>query len=112
MLILGATMPGLLRHNHTYSCAMGGAEANVAIGVTRLGHSAGWQSRLGDDEPGHYILNGLRGEGVDTSHVKLVTGGFTGLYLKERTALGDPRVFYYRRGSAASTMTRRCWPRS
>jgi 2-dehydro-3-deoxygluconokinase len=98
-------MPGQLRHNNIYQCAMGGAEANVSIGVSRLGRTAGWQSRLGDDEPGHYILNGLRGEGVDTSHVRMVPAGFTGLYLKERTAIGDPRVFYYRKGSAASTMT-------
>ncbi|MDP2856604.1 MAG: sugar kinase [Bacillota bacterium] len=104
MLILGATEIGLLRHNELFRRAMGGAEANVAIGVSRLGHTAGWQSRLGDDEPGRYILSALKGEGVDTGHVLLDSAGFTALYLKERSATGDPRVSYYRKGSAASRM--------
>ncbi len=104
MLILGATQMGKLRHNEVFRRAMGGAEANVAIGLSRLGHSAGWQSRLGDDEPGHYILSALKGEGVDTSRVFQDPSSFTALYLKERSAAGDPRVFYYRKGSAASRM--------
>jgi 2-dehydro-3-deoxygluconokinase len=84
---------------------MGGAESNVAIGLVRLGRTAGWLSRLGEDEAGCFVLNTVRGEGVDTSRVTTDPGAPTGLYLKERSALGDPRVFYYRKGSAASRMT-------
>lgn len=102
MIVLRGTRPGLLRHSETFSRSVGGAESNVAIGITRLGHSAGWISRLGDDEIGHYVLDTIRGEGVDVSRVRFDPQHNTGLYLKELSSVGDPRVVYYRQGSAAS----------
>jgi 2-dehydro-3-deoxygluconokinase len=58
---------------------------------------------LGDDEPGQLVLDRIRGEGVDVSRVRRLEGYPTGLYLRERHAMGG-QVYYYRRGSAASTM--------
>lgn len=105
MVVMNPAHTGSLRYVHTYSRSMGGAETNVAIGLVRLGHSCGWISRLGEDEFGRYVVNTLRGEGVETAQVRLDPGAPTGLYFKERPAVGDPSVFYYRRGSAASRMT-------
>ena len=92
-----------LRYVRQFELRWGGTECNVAIALTRLGISCGWQSLLGDDELGRLILQGARGEGVDVSRVRLVPGLPTGLYLKQFVA-GQTQVFYYRAGSAASTL--------
>lgn len=90
-----------LRYCSDYKLRMAGAESNTAIGLSKLGHSTGWISRLGDDEMGAYILNSIRAEGVDTSGVVFDGKHRTGLMLKELSA-GETSVFYYRENSAAS----------
>lgn len=95
--------PGPLRYVHDYRLKMAGAESNVAVGLCKLGHSAGWISRLGDDEMGHYLLGAIRAEGVDTRNVHMDELHRTGLMLKE-TGSGETKVYYYRQDSAASHM--------
>lgn len=95
---------GPLRYVPDYRLKMGGTESNVAIALARLGISAGWFSRLGDDELGRFIVHNVRGEGVDASRVIIDPDAQTALYLKEISAVGDTTVYYYRRGSAASRM--------
>ena len=105
MVMFVATEAGPLRGIETFRKHVAGSEANVAIGLARLGHQAGWVSRLGNDEFGLYIRNFLRGEGVDVSHVILDPDHPTGIAFKEQRELGARKVIYYRRGSAASHMT-------
>ncbi|RXJ02108.1 sugar kinase [Anaerobacillus alkaliphilus] len=95
----------LMRYSHSYSRKFGGAETNVAIGLTRLGHSTGWISKVGNDEFGKAMVSFIRGEGVDTSQVKTDPHAPTGLYFKEVRSGEDVRVQYYRSGSAASKLT-------
>lgn len=102
MVMLVADETGPLRTASTFHKHVAGSEANVAIGLARLGHRTGWISRLGEDEFGLYIRNFLRGEGVDVSRVILDADHPTGVAFKERRELGARRVIYYRRGSAAS----------
>ncbi len=103
-MVLGVpARPGRLRHAPGLELKIGGAESNLAIALSRLGLSAGWISSLGDDEPGQLVLDRVRGEGVDTSQVRRIEGYPTGLYLREKVG-GETRVYYYRRGAAASTM--------
>ena len=103
-MVLGVPpRPGRLRHAGSLELKIGGAESNLAIALSRLGLSAGWVSYLGDDEPGQLVLDRVRAEGVDTSQVRRVKDHATGLYLREQVGT-DVRVYYYRRGSAASTM--------
>jgi 2-dehydro-3-deoxygluconokinase len=103
-MVLGTpSRPGRLRHASHLELKIGGAESNLAIALSRLGISSGWVSYLGDDEPGQLVLDRIRAEGVDTSRVRRLEGHPTGLYLREK--VGEvARVYYYRRGSAASTM--------
>ena len=61
MVMLVATEAGPLRSIETFRKHVAGSEANVAIGLARLGHQPGWISRLGSDEFGTYIRNFLRG---------------------------------------------------
>lgn len=83
---------------------IGGAESNVAIALSRLGHRVGWVSRLGDDDFGLYVRNFIRGEGVDTSEVIFDKSNQTAVFFKERKNGDEPKVFYYRGNSAASYM--------
>lgn len=105
MVMMNPMTGGPLRYVSTFQKHVGGAETNVAVGVVRLGHSAGWISKVGADEFGAYVVSVNRGEGVDTSRVRVTTEAPTGVIFKELRGVGDPRVYYYRKGSAASLMT-------
>jgi 2-dehydro-3-deoxygluconokinase len=104
MALVVPPSPGRLRHASSLSLSIGGAESNVAIGLARLGIPASWISVLGDDELGELVLHRLRAEGVDTSAVRRISDRPTGLYLREEVA-GRLRVYYYRTGSAAATLS-------
>jgi len=104
-MVLGVPpRPGRLRHAGSLELKIGGAESNLAIALSRLGLSAGWAGFLGDDEPGQLVLDRIRAEGVDTSQVRRLPDHPTGLYLREQVG-AQTRVYYYRRASAASTMS-------
>jgi 2-dehydro-3-deoxygluconokinase len=106
-MVLGTPAhPGRLRHTPSLELKIGGAESNLAIALSRLGVSAGWVSFLGSDEPGQLVLDRIRAEGVDASRIRRVQEYPTGLYLRERLGTGS-QVYYYRQGSAASTMAPR-----
>jgi len=82
----------------------GGAESNVAIGLARLGIDVGWFSVMGDDPLGKRIVKSIRGEGVDVSRVLYSKDAPTGMMFREQVS-GRNAVHYFRKGSAASTMT-------
>ena len=105
MVLFVAEQPGALREAPVFRRHIAGAEANVAVGVARLGESAGYITRLGDDEFGHAIAYRLRGENVDVSHVRFDPAAPTGVVFRERRDFGPVNVLYYRRGSAASRLT-------
>lgn len=96
---------GPLRFASQFEKTVGGAESNVMIALSRLGHETGWISRLGEDEFGLYIRQFIRGEGIDISRVTYDTAYPTAVFFKERQAAQDPKIYFYRKGSAASQMT-------
>ncbi len=104
LVVLDPLTNGPLRHVAQFAKRLGGAEVNVAVALARLGHHAAWAGALGDDEFGRELLAFLRGEGLDTSGVRLDPAAPTGIYFKERRSLGRLQVAYYRAGSAASRM--------
>jgi 2-dehydro-3-deoxygluconokinase len=105
MVLLLAEQSGPMREATTFRRHIAGAESNLAIGLSRLEHSAGWISRVGDDEFGRAIVFRVRGEGVDTSHVRCDARASTGVVVRERREAGPIEQVYYRRGSAASRMS-------
>ncbi|GAB4557189.1 MAG: sugar kinase [Anaerolineae bacterium] len=105
MILFSPESAGPLRYVDRFERRAAGAESNVAIALTRLGHSAGWISRLGDDEFGQYILQSLRGEGVDVSRVRIDPEHPTAVMFRERGLMGRVDVVYYRKGSAASFLS-------
>jgi len=104
MAVMAPTETGPLRYVSNYRLRMAGAESNVAIGMSKLGHSAGWISCLGEDELGCFVQNAIRAEGVDTTRVRFDAEHRTGLMLKQLSA-GETAVYYYRENSAASHLS-------
>lgn len=105
MILFNPDNKGALRYVHTFHKSIAGAESNMAIALSRLEHSTGWFSKLGDDEFGRYVVSIIRGEGVDVSRVRIDKNNNTGLLFKERFAHADPNIYYYRKESAASHLS-------
>ncbi len=57
----------------------GGAAANVALGVARLGARAAFVGAVGDDAPGVQFTDCMRSAGVDISHLHVMEGQATSL---------------------------------
>ena len=81
-----------------------GAEANVAVGLARLGHRTLFIGRVGADGFGRVIARRLGGEEVDVSGLVVDAERRTGLLIRERRALGPSEVVYHRAGSAGSAL--------
>jgi 2-dehydro-3-deoxygluconokinase len=82
---------------------VGGAELNVAVGVSRFGMRSAWVSRLPKNPLGYLIRDRAQEFGVDCSQVIWSDEGRAGLYFLEFGA--SPRassVLYDRGGSAIS----------
>jgi fructokinase len=53
----------------TFLKAPGGAPANVAVGLARLGVQTAFMGMVGNDPFGHWLNDTINREGVDTSHL-------------------------------------------
>jgi 2-dehydro-3-deoxygluconokinase len=96
----------LMEHSETFRALIGGAEANVAVGLVRLGVHAGWIGKLPDNALGRWVVNGTRRYGVDTSAVVWSETGRVGTFYVEFGAKPRPtKTIYDRAGSAATTLT-------
>lgn len=85
---------------------VGGAEANVAVGLARLGLRSAWLSRLTDNALGQHIAATLRGQNVDVSRVIWTPEDRVGLYfMEEGTPPRASHVIYDRANSAMSRIT-------
>jgi 2-dehydro-3-deoxygluconokinase len=104
MAVLRAEAPGPLRLAHSLRLSLAGAESTVAIGLSRLGHTARWVGRVGGDEFGRLVVERLRAERVDVSSVTVDDGAPTGLLVREQRTADLTRVRYYRSGSAGSRL--------
>jgi 2-dehydro-3-deoxygluconokinase len=110
LLTFGESMVSLrsaapLSAGGTLTMHVAGAESNVAVGVARLGHSVSWAGVVGADPHGEFILRQLRAEGVRLQHREDATRRTGVMFLEQRTA-DVTRAFYYRSGSAGSTLSR------
>lgn len=87
-----------------FTLQVAGAEANVAVAVTRLGLSAIYQTRVGTDQLGDVVISELIKEKVDVSRIKRVDN-YTGAMVRNRGTSQPVNATYLRLSSAASTMT-------
>ncbi len=88
-----------------FAAQVAGAEFNVAVGLSRLGHAVGYLTKLGNDPFGKRIVNTMQKNGIDTSLITYCDDHRTGFMLKGKTSHGDPDIFYFRKDSAASTIS-------
>lgn len=93
-----AEAPGFLK-------APGGAPANVAIAVTRLGGKAAFVGKLGDDEFGHMLAGILKQNGVSVEGVNFDKGARTALAFVTLRADGEREFMFYRNPSADMLLT-------
>lgn len=105
MVLLQPMNEGPLAYAPLFTRTIAGAESNVSIALSRLGHKVRWVSRLGNDPFGDVILSTLAGEGVDIGCVERDPAYPTAIYFKEFKGYGDPNVYYYRKGSAVSRLS-------
>jgi 2-dehydro-3-deoxygluconokinase len=92
-----------LEQTQSLDVHVGGAELNVAVGVTRLGMKSAWVSKLPKNGLGYMIRGRAQAFGVDCSHIVWSDKGRAGLYFVEFGA--SPRassVLYDRANSAIS----------
>jgi 2-dehydro-3-deoxygluconokinase len=81
---------------------LAGAEVNVTVGVSRLGHETEYLTRLGDDPFGKFIINELNNNNIGTKFIDETDKYWTAFQLKNQVSIGDPEIFYFRKRSAAS----------
>lgn len=105
MVVFSTTQIGGLDYLSEFVSDVGGAEANVAIGLQRLGHQALYYTQLGDDPLGTKVLKYIKAEGVDVSQIVRTSMHPTGIYFKEEKYPNIVDVYYYRQNSAAAHMT-------
>jgi len=95
--------PGFQRLEQTNSLdvQIGGGELNVAVGVSRMGLTSSWVSRLPKNPLGRLLHNRVRQAGVDTSHLLWADNGRLGLYFVEFGAAPRPSSVLYDRAQSS-----------
>lgn len=99
-----AQTEGPLETVKSFSTAVAGAEFNVAVGLSRLGHQPGYLTKLGNDPFGKQIVNTMIQNKIETSLISFSEDHATGFMLKSKVSAGDPEIYYYRKNSAASSI--------
>ena len=80
--------------------APGGAAANVAVGLARLGVASAFMGKVGDDAFGHFLAETLCDEGVDTGPLRFDARARTALAFVTLEASGERDFLFYRHPSA------------
>ena len=80
--------------------APGGAPANVAVGLRRLGTTSAFMGMVGDDPFGHFLAETLAADGVDVSALRFSAKARTALAFVSLHADGEREFLFYRHPSA------------
>jgi 2-dehydro-3-deoxygluconokinase len=101
-LLIRLTAPGneLLMQSPRLNLHVGGAEANVAIGLSNLGHQCRMVSVVPDNALGRGAVSAVRAQGVDCSTVATATGRMGLYFLQVGAGLRASEIVYDRAGSS------------
>ncbi len=80
--------------------APGGAPANVAVGLARLGAAAAFMGKVGDDAFGRFLADTLAAAGVDIGPLRFSDKARTALAFVSLRADGEREFMFYRHPSA------------
>ncbi|MCU1475527.1 MAG: sugar kinase [Subtercola sp.] len=103
MALVSADAFGPLQHSSGLTLGIGGAESNVAIGLSRLGERVTWIGKVGQDPFGDLVVREIRAEGVRVIGIR-DDDSPTALMVKERRTSAETRIWYYRAHSAGSKL--------
>ncbi|MBV9230620.1 MAG: carbohydrate kinase [Chloroflexi bacterium] len=87
-----------------YSPHPGGAVANVAVAIVRLGGASRFIGGVSEDEFGRLLLQILADNRVDSQYVRVIKGAPTAVALVTLQAAGQRRFTFFRQGSADSQL--------
>jgi fructokinase len=87
-----------------FKAGAGGAPANVAVGICKLGIPAAFIGKVGDDEFGYALANVLKEHGVETRGVRFDAHAHTGLAFISLRSDGERTFIFYRNPSADMLM--------
>jgi len=93
-----------LEQTRSLNVNAGGAELNVAVGVTRFGLRSAWVSKLPKNGLGYLIRDRAQEFGVDCSHIVWSDKGRAGIYFVEFGASPRPSSVLYDRANSAISM--------
>lgn len=96
---------GELSEVSNFSASIAGAEYNVAVGLTRLGHRVAYCTKLGYDPMADRILDGMKANNISTDLIMRSEDSMTGFMMKGKVSSGDPKIAYFRKNSAASSIS-------
>ncbi|GBG69104.1 hypothetical protein CBR_g3802 [Chara braunii] len=100
------TVNGLsLAEAPAFKKAPGGAPANVAVGVARLGGNSAFVGKVGDDEFGRMLAAVLETNKVDVSGMTFDTNARTALAFVTLKLNGEREFMFYRNPSADMLLT-------
>ena len=85
--------------------APGGAAANVAVGLARLGTPSAFMGKVGDEPFGHLLADVLRREGIDIAAIRFDSRARTALAFVTLTKEGERDFLFYRHPSADMMFT-------
>ncbi|MEI6419456.1 MAG: sugar kinase [Sphingomonadales bacterium] len=104
-LLIRLSAPGrsLLLQTPSLDVVIGGAEANVAIGLARLGHQARLVSAVPPGPLGDGVLAVVRAGGADTTAVQRLPGRMGLYFLNVGTGQRASEIVYDRAGSSFAT---------
>jgi len=83
---------GRLRDCERFHVHSGGAPANVAVGLARLGRAVAFAGAVGDDEFGHLLARKLEAERIET-HLRFDPQHRTGMWFVALDAQGNRSFF-------------------
>ncbi|KMS98994.1 hypothetical protein BVRB_3g066020 [Beta vulgaris subsp. vulgaris] len=83
-----------------FAKAAGGAPANVAVGISRLGGSSAFVGKVGKDEFGFMLADILKQNKVDNSGMRFDPGARTALAFVTLRADGEREFLFFRNPSA------------
>ena len=99
-----STAGGRLEDVESFTRAPGGAPANVAVGIARLGGSSGFIGMVGDDPFGRLLTETLATDGVDVSGIRVCAEARTALAFVSLQKDGERDFMFYRHPSADMLM--------
>jgi fructokinase len=83
-----------------FKAAPGGAAANVAVGLVRLGTTSAFMGKVGDEPFGRLLADILKREGVEVESIRFDSRARTALAFVTLTPEGERDFLFYRHPSA------------